>query len=68
MIHGGAGLYQLGGGVVCRRTADQLRWATTNPIEIQNGRMRVSKLPGLGVDLDQDYLKANRADGEPWWG
>ncbi|MCP5120239.1 MAG: mandelate racemase/muconate lactonizing enzyme family protein, partial [bacterium] len=52
----------------CRRTADELRWANTNPIVIQNGRMKVSKEPGLGVDLDQDYLKAHRADGEPWWG
>jgi hypothetical protein len=30
--------------------------------------MKVSTLPGIGVDLDQDYLKANRAEGEPWWG
>lgn len=52
----------------CTRQADRLRWAAVNPIVIQNGRMRVSGKPGLGVDLDQAYLEANRADGEPWWG
>jgi len=35
---------------------------------IKNGRMKVSTLPGLGLNFDQDYLKANRAEGEPWWG
>jgi len=30
--------------------------------------MVVSTLPGLGLDLDQDYLKAVRVEGEPWWG
>jgi hypothetical protein len=29
--------------------------------------MKVSTLPGLGLDLDQDFLKAARFDGEPWW-
>ncbi len=52
----------------CRGNADQIRWTAKNPIVIRNGRMKVSTEPGLGVDLDQDYLKANRADGEPWWG
>ena len=52
----------------CTRQADRLRWAVVNPITIRDGRMRVSDRPGLGVDLDQEYLEANRADGEPWWG
>jgi hypothetical protein len=30
--------------------------------------MKVSTLPGLGLDFDQDYLKAARVEGEPWWG
>ena len=30
--------------------------------------MKVSTAPGLGIDVDEEYLKANRADGEPWWG
>jgi len=29
--------------------------------------MKVAMRPGLGLELDFDYLKANRADGEPWW-
>jgi L-alanine-DL-glutamate epimerase-like enolase superfamily enzyme len=52
----------------CRRNADQPKEAASNPPVIENGRMKVSKLPGLGLDLDQDYLKAARVEGEPWWG
>jgi L-alanine-DL-glutamate epimerase-like enolase superfamily enzyme len=52
----------------CRRNADQIRWANPNPLEIKNGRMKVSTRPGLGFELDQEYLKAHRAPGEPWWG
>jgi hypothetical protein len=48
--------------------ADRIQWATKNPIVIKNGYMEVSNEPGLGVELNQDYLKANRAEGEPWWG
>ncbi|MBI4876670.1 MAG: mandelate racemase/muconate lactonizing enzyme family protein [Acidobacteria bacterium] len=50
------------------RNADELPWAKPNPLVIRNGRMKVSTAPGLGVELDQDYMKSNRADGEPWWG
>jgi L-alanine-DL-glutamate epimerase-like enolase superfamily enzyme len=52
----------------CTRNAGQAREAASNAPVIRNGRMKVSTLPGLGLDLDQDYLKANRAEGEPWWG
>jgi galactonate dehydratase len=52
----------------CTRRADQIRWANPNPLEIKNGRMKVSTRPGLGMELDQEYLKAHRAPGEPWWG
>lgn len=52
----------------CSMRADQYRWADPNPIEIKQGRMVVSTRPGLGLELDQSYLKANRAEGEPWWG
>ncbi|MFN8442931.1 MAG: mandelate racemase/muconate lactonizing enzyme family protein [Caldilineaceae bacterium] len=51
----------------CTMRADQSQWATPNPIVIKEGRMKISTAPGLGVALDQEYLKANRADGEPWW-
>jgi galactonate dehydratase len=52
----------------CRRTADRPKGAASNPPVIENGRMKVSTSPGLGLDYDQDYLKAVRLDGEPWWG
>jgi L-alanine-DL-glutamate epimerase-like enolase superfamily enzyme len=52
----------------CSVRADQYQWATQNPIVIKDGKMKVSTAPGLGLDLDHDYLKAHRAEGEPWWG
>jgi L-alanine-DL-glutamate epimerase-like enolase superfamily enzyme len=52
----------------CVRHADHAPEAAGNLPVIRNGRMQVSGLPGLGVLLDEGYLKANRADGEPWWG
>jgi len=39
-----------------------------NPLVVQNGKMKVSTLPGLGVELDEKYLRANAAPGEPFWG
>jgi galactonate dehydratase len=51
----------------CTRNADQAKEAATQLV-IRDGRMRVSTLPGLGLDFDLDYLKAARAEGEPWWG
>lgn len=52
----------------CTRRADELPWAVKNPLVIKDGYMDVSLAPGLGVELDQAYLKANLAEGEPWWG
>ncbi len=52
----------------CTRTADQAPEAASNAPVIKNGRMKLSTLPGLGLDLNQEYLKANRVEGEPWWG
>jgi L-alanine-DL-glutamate epimerase-like enolase superfamily enzyme len=51
----------------CTRRADQIRWMDPNPLEIKDGYMIVSTRPGLGVELDQDYLESQRAEGEPWW-
>lgn len=53
--------------IECSKTADKIPWAKPNPLIIRNGRMKVSTAPGLGVELDQEYLKAHMADGEPWW-
>jgi galactonate dehydratase len=52
----------------CTRRADEIRWMDPNPLEIVDGYMAVSTRPGLGVELDQDYLKSQLAEGEPWWG
>lgn len=52
----------------CVRNADQTKVAASNAPVIRNGRMRVSTLPGLGLDLNEDYLKANLVPGETWWG
>jgi galactonate dehydratase len=54
--------------IECVRNADEIPWAKPNPLVIKDGRMKISTAPGLGVELDQDYLKANLAEGEPWWG
>lgn len=52
----------------CTRNADVAPEAADNLPEIRDGKMKVSHLPGLGIQLDQDYLKSHRATGEPWWG
>lgn len=54
--------------IECTRRATSLRWAETNPLQIANGKMQVSTAPGLGVDLDLDWLEAHRYEGEPIWG
>jgi len=54
--------------IECAAGADKFQWAVRNPIHIANGRMKVTTDPGLGVELNQDYLKANKAESEPWWG
>jgi L-alanine-DL-glutamate epimerase-like enolase superfamily enzyme len=54
----------------CLRNADRPESnpeAAGNLPVIKEGKMQVSLLPGLGIQLNMDYLKANRAAGEPWW-
>jgi L-alanine-DL-glutamate epimerase-like enolase superfamily enzyme len=51
----------------CRRDATVAPEAAANVPVIENGRMRVHSAPGLGIELDFDYLNANRAEGEPEW-
>ena len=51
----------------CGRWVDESPLAASNAPEIKNGRMKVSTLPGIGLDLDEAYLKANLAAGESWW-
>ena len=52
----------------CRRDAWQAPEAAANVPLIQDGKMTVSDAPGLGIEFDPDYMKANLAPGEPWWG
>jgi len=49
------------------KRALQLTLGGKNPLEVRNGKMKVSALPGLGVDVDEKYLRANMAAGEPYW-
>jgi L-alanine-DL-glutamate epimerase-like enolase superfamily enzyme len=35
---------------------------------IQDGFVRVTEKPGLGVELNPDVVKAHLAEGERWWG
>lgn len=51
----------------CRRNAADAPEATGEKLVIGDGKMQVAMRPGLGLELDFDYLKAQRADGEPWW-
>lgn len=51
----------------CRRLAAEAPEAAGEKIVIRDGKMKVPMRPGLGLELDFDYLKANRAEGEPWW-
>ncbi len=52
----------------CRRDSDAQFRAARDAPTIRGGRMQVSTRPGLGVELDEEYLEAHRAEGEPWWG
>ncbi|MFH1085442.1 MAG: enolase C-terminal domain-like protein, partial [Chloroflexota bacterium] len=54
--------------IECPREADLVAEVASNAPVIRNGKQKVSLLPGLGIDFNQAYLKANLAEGEPWWG
>jgi galactonate dehydratase len=53
--------------IECTRRATSFKWAAHNPIRIANGKMQVSTAPGLGVELDEDFLKGHRFANEPYW-
>jgi L-alanine-DL-glutamate epimerase-like enolase superfamily enzyme len=52
----------------CTRNAAEAPEATGDKLIIKDGYMHIAMRPGLGLQLDFDYLKENRAEGEPWWG
>jgi L-alanine-DL-glutamate epimerase-like enolase superfamily enzyme len=35
---------------------------------IKDGKYRISDKPGLGVELNEDYVRAHLMPGETWWG
>ena len=47
----------------CRRDADRDKVAHAHPLEIKDGYMNVSTRPGLGLELDFDYLRGNTSRG-----
>ena len=53
--------------IECTRRATANRWAAENPLRVERGRMKISTAPGLGVELDEDWLKGHRFEGEPYW-
>jgi galactonate dehydratase len=54
--------------IECARGATRLTLGGPNPLVVRDGRMQVSAAPGLGVTPDPAWLRANMAEGEPWWG
>ena len=42
--------------------------AASNPPVVRNSLLPVPKGPGLGLDLNPDFLKKFMAEGETWWG
>lgn len=53
--------------IECTRRADAIAWASPNPLQVRDGKMQVSMAPGLGVELDQDWISAHRFAREPDW-
>lgn len=42
--------------------------STDGPAIIRNSILQVNDRPGLGLNLDEKFLKNHLAEGEPWWG
>lgn len=36
-------------------------------IAVRNSILRVPDAPGLGLDLNEDFMRSRLAEGEPWW-
>lgn len=41
---------------------------SSNAPVVRKSRLTVPSGVGLGLDLNMEFLRANMADGEPWWG
>jgi galactonate dehydratase len=42
--------------------------ATGNVPVVEKGKLKLPQGPGLGLDLNPDYLRKMMREGEPWWG
>lgn len=51
-----------------RPTRHVEKMAAGNPPVVLNGQLKVPAGAGLGLQLDFDYLRANLAEGETFWG
>ncbi len=51
-----------------RPTRHVEQMAASGAPEVVEGKLKVPMRPGLGVDLNAGYIRANLVDGEPWWG
>jgi galactonate dehydratase len=51
-----------------RPARDVENMAAANPPVVRNGRLQVPGGPGLGLDLNQDFIRSKMKAGEPWWG
>jgi L-alanine-DL-glutamate epimerase-like enolase superfamily enzyme len=50
-----------------RPTRHVERMVRTGAPRVTNSQLQVPEGPGLGLDLDMDYLKSQMVAGEPWW-
>ena len=41
---------------------------STEPPVVRNGILHIPDKPGLGLSIDESYLKSRMAKDEPWWG
>ncbi|MEO5582462.1 MAG: mandelate racemase/muconate lactonizing enzyme family protein [Saprospiraceae bacterium] len=48
------------------RVLDEM--SSDGPAIIRNSILKVSDRPGLGLNLDEKFLKKHLPKGEPWWG
>jgi L-alanine-DL-glutamate epimerase-like enolase superfamily enzyme len=37
------------------------------PMIVRDGQLQVPNAPGLGIRVDDDFLRANLAEGEEYW-
>lgn len=42
--------------------------ATKQPPEVRKGLLTVPTGPGLGLEINPDFLRQNLVAGEPFWG